>query len=205
MPTKRRLSTLLNVDGRQACQGRNLRQQKDAVYCIPFGPHHLYVTTTLKYTICFLHTLSASLRIAHTRFLLLNFLVYKYNMSASSSSKITKRSAETSGSPANPAKRLRASARLASKGDAGAPKYVGKGKGKADVVVDDDDNSEYVDESDVHSDAEDIGSTERDWVEEPDYNPIDGEELVDDPYFEAITPVLSTKVITPLGMLFVQS
>jgi hypothetical protein len=141
----------------------------------------------------------------------LNFLVYEkfksINMSTSSSSnpKITKRGAETSGPPANPAKRPRVSGKLAREGDAGAPQYAGKGKGKADSVVDDDDNSEYVDASEVHSDAEDSSSIERDWVEDPDFNPVvEGEELVDDQYFESITPTLSKKVSIALEMLFVQ-
>jgi hypothetical protein len=68
-------------------------------------------------------------------------------MSASSNSKITKGIAELSGSSASATKRPRISGELAL-------------------------NSEYVDGSKFHSDAEDIGSIKRDWVEESDYNRI---------------------------------
>jgi hypothetical protein len=103
----------------------------------------------------------------------LNFLVYEkfksnFTMSASSSSKITKRGTETSGSLDNAAKRLHVSGKLALGG-------------------------ESVDESEVHSDAEDIGSTEQDWAEEPDYNPIEGEEMVGEQSFKAITLILSRR------------
>ena len=51
-----------------------------------------------------------------------------------------------------------------------------------------------MDSGDSDDEVEDDGPIERDWILDPDYNSLEGEEREDNLEFESVKPVLSKKV-----------